>query len=123
MSEDDVVRDLLLEARRDWIYEVWVYTRCRAALRAEASDGEPRPEVVRRRAIELVEGLLLDGLLVAGDVTTAGFTAWRMTAEEMASTVRARWSRAPEPGVDVGSVAWFDLTDAGEAWLAEALGE
>jgi hypothetical protein len=105
------LEELVAATADDWSDVGWVYSTC--------LDFATGPDQVRALALSTIEEGLVQGLLVAGDLTASGFQPWDLEPAAAQARIRGEWLRTtviPEPT----TIAWFDLTPAGEA-LAQAI--
>ncbi|MFI1585295.1 hypothetical protein [Embleya sp. NPDC020630] len=75
MNADLVARKLLIEGLDDWL----PIDRILDVVR----DGAPEAEDFHENVMSILEKLLMEGLMQAGDLGEAGFEAWAGTAESM----------------------------------------
>lgn len=106
----------------DWVDEGLIYSICLVAARDRAEDPQKvDAHSVRATAVDVAESALVHGLLVAGDLDSAGFQPWDTQGADAARVVTDRWLFADEPVVEIGSVAWFDITDEGERFVHQSM--
>lgn len=101
LTEDVAARGL-----EDWIHVAQIVA---VARRTGLND----PEALRAITIGLIADAVCRGLLVPGDIDAKGFHPWATGPGESVSRIVLNWELgdlSPTPG----SVAWFDLTTAGE---------
>jgi hypothetical protein len=107
-----LIEDVLARAMDDWLHAAEFSGIVRRTGMATA-------EGVRAAAIGLIAQVLVDGLMVAGDVDELGFHQWPgPTADAIVRIVQC-WDPA-EPFPTPGSVAWFECTARGKQ-LGEAV--
>lgn len=100
--------DLLVGGLDDWVDAAWAMQSARLA---GASDGV----VLRDATLTLIEEVLREGLMVAGDVTGGAHVPWPVSPQEAADRIRrdwlAEWSdEVPTPG----AVVWLCNTTKGD---------
>lgn len=105
--------ELLESAEDDWLSPGDVVT---ALLRTGLTDDTE----IRSRGIDLLARLMARADVVAGHVGTEGFTSTNDPVPAVIEHVGTVWSalsgRQPGPG----QIAWFDLTESGQARLDDA---
>lgn len=104
--------DLLESAEDDWLSPGDVVS---ALLRVGVTDDAE----IRTRGIDLLARLIARGDVIAGHLGAEGFTASEDRVPAVIEHVGTVWSalgsRRPVPG----QIAWFDLTESGQARLDE----
>jgi hypothetical protein len=100
------LEEVLVQTADDWSDESWIL--------GLAHDGARDATHAKELALEAIEDAMRRGLLVAGDLEADGFHQWAGDTEAAIERIRQAWSslgdREPEPG----SIAWFDVTPAGQ---------
>lgn len=114
MSERSPKEDALVGGLDDWQYESWIYGSTRLA---GLSDYASR----RTLALGLIAELLVEGLMVAGDVDEQGHHPWPCSPGEAIERITREWltewgEELPTPG----AVAWFANTPQGNE-IAQAV--
>ena len=101
--------DVLVGGLDDWACAGWVYGSTRLS-------GIVDPESRRTLSIGLIAELLVEGLMVPGDVDDHGFRPWDLavgaSVERIAKLWLNEWSdEIPPPG----AVVWLENTEVGDA--------
>jgi hypothetical protein len=117
-AERTIAEDLLARAAQDWVSAAEVIDLAR---RSGLSDAE----TLRDLATGVIARLLVTDMIVAGDVTSDGFSAWSCSAADAIARVAAEWGVRADPFVMPGEIVWLDTTEqgqmAGEAvWARES---
>ncbi len=102
-----LARNVLVRGLDDWVqaYEV---------VGEIVESGIPVTDVgVPDLSIAILEYLLLNQLMVAGDVTEGGFHAWNQTPEAALHTIKTRWSKL-DGLPNLGDVCWLNNTTLGD---------
>lgn len=106
-----LLEEVIVQTADDWSDAVWI-----VGLAAAATNEAPG---YISRALDVIIDGLGRGLLVAGDFTGPEFEPWPEPTDEVIARISRAWAalggREPEPD----SIAWFDLTPAGEVLAAE----
>lgn len=102
-----ITEDLLVSGLVDWASAGWVLG-C-------AFDASTDPQVRRQVAIGVIAEVLVQGLMVAGDVGPNGFTPWGTGAGTSLETIVAAWVRdSPLTGPGLGEIVWLANTERGD---------
>lgn len=101
------IEDVLVGALDDWAYASWVYGSTRLA-------GLTDPEQRRTQALGLITELLVERLMVPGDVDELGHHPWPCSPGEAVERITREWltdwrNDIPTPG----AIVWLALTPAG----------
>jgi hypothetical protein len=108
----DLEREVLEEMRSDYV-GLWEIARLVSA--ELGAEDEP---TVREHTLGLIENMIMYGLIRPGVAKdNGGFEPWSEDTGRANLRIREEWEalgHVPE----VGDVAWFDLTDHGEAVAA-----
>ncbi len=72
-------------------------------------DDESVPDL----SFAILEHLLLNGLMEAGDVTDDGFVPWAVNPSEALSIIKAEWRKLDELP-NLGDVCWLNNTALGD---------
>ena len=109
MEDRTPKEDLLVGGLDDWAYAGWIYGSSRLA-------GISNPEQRRTLTFGLIAEVLVEGLMVPGDVDVNGHHPWTCTAGEAIERITREWlsdwrDNVPPPG----AIVWLDNTDAGDA--------
>jgi hypothetical protein len=75
--------------------------------------------VMRHLSLQVLEYLLANGLMIAGDVTKKGFVPWPEQPLEALALIKKEWSSLSTLPT-LGEICWLDLTDKGTV-LAKSL--
>jgi hypothetical protein len=114
MRERSPKEDALVGGLDDWQYESWIYGSTRlAGLRDYASR--------RTLALGLIAELLVEDLMVAGDVDEQGHHPWPCSPGEAVERIARRWltewaDELPTPG----AIVWLANTPRGNE-IAQAV--
>lgn len=107
MADRTPMEDVLVGALDDWAYASWVYGSTRLA-------GLTDPEQRRTQALGLIAELLVERLMVPGDVDEQGHHPWPCSPGEAVERITREWltdwrDDVPTPG----AIVWLALTPAG----------
>lgn len=100
--------DVLVGGLDDWAYAGWVYGSTRHS-------GLVDPESRRALSIGLIAELVMEGLMVPGDVDDGGFHPWDLAPGASVERITRLWlndwhDEIPPPG----AIVWLENTDAGD---------
>jgi len=99
--------DVLVGGLDDWAYAGWVYGSTRLA---GITDSEQR----RGLAIGLIAELLVEGLMVAGDVDDQGHHPWPHPTGDAIERITREWlTEWPNDVPAPGAIVWLANTPAG----------
>jgi hypothetical protein len=101
----DLYDDLLVAGLGDWLHAADVAFHLRLAPNREEAAGQVG---------SVVRDLIAAELVVAGDVTAAGFVAWDGSADDVSRRISAAWA-ALEHDPQPGDVCWLSNTAKGDA--------
>src|SRR5436305_6985689 len=105
MSNESIIRDLLIEGVEDWVP---IDTLIGLANESEKSEGGNFKEIVA----SILDYLLKDDLMVAGEIGNSGFEAWAGDADSIARRIIARLDEVDwRP---FGGVCWLANTSKGD---------
>lgn len=101
--------DLLVGGLDDWADAGW-------ALQSVRLSGIADRAALRDLTLALIEEVLCEGLMVAGDIVGDQHVPWHGTPTDWAQRVRDEWlaewgDQAPTPG----AIVWLNNTTAGDA--------
>lgn len=115
-TEDELslAEDLLSRAAMDWVSAPEVVDVARRAGVTTADDA-------RDLAVGLIARLILSGLVVAGETTASGFTAWPSSPEASVARIAISWSERSDPYVMPGELFWLAATAEGQRIGEEVL--
>lgn len=86
-------------------------------------DLEEDPDAAREAGQRVLSELVRGGYVRAGvPKSRSDFAPWQLTPEEAIERVEFEW-RALGRDPSISEVAWFDITDKGRAYLAQAESE
>lgn len=107
MEDRTPKEDVLVGGLADWAYAAWVYGSTRLA-------GLVEPEQRRTLALGLIAELLVEGLMVAGDVDETGHHPWQCSPGEAIERITREWltewgAETPTPG----AIVWLAITETG----------
>jgi hypothetical protein len=105
LSDDEQIDELLVRAADDWVHPADVFDVARFS---GAMDERSYVE----QAIHLASELLRLGLVIAGDLTDAGFRPWQCSPLESAQRIADRWRTDPE-AAPVSFFVWLEATQRG----------
>ena len=105
MSDDQQIDELLVRATEDWLHPADVFDVARFS---GATDEVSYVE----QAVRLVTDLLRIGLVVAGELTSAGFRPWPDGPLESAERIAARWHAQPDTA-PTDFFVWLQATPRG----------
>lgn len=109
--------DLLARAAEDWVHPSELLDVVRRSGLSDLS-------TLRDLAVGLLARLLVEGLVVVGDVGDS-HVPWDGTPGEVLQRVVHEWSERVDPAVAPGELFWVDTTAAGQqvgesVWAREA---
>lgn len=101
------VRAILVDGLSDWVDL--------GMMRQYVSDeiGEQPPAVLREATLDLLRRLLVQNLVIVGDVD-ADFVRWTLEPAEALNRISSEWSD-PESALRPGDVCWLANTSTGDA--------
>ena len=100
--------DVLVGGLDDWAYAAWVYGSTRLA---GLTDSEQR----RTYSLGLIAELLVEGLMVPGDVDDHGHHAWPCSAGEAVERIVREWlTDWPQEVPTPGAIVWRANTESGD---------
>ena len=105
MTEQEQLDELLARATDDWVHPADVFDVARFS-------GVADEESYVEQAIHLTSELLLQGLVIAGDLTEAGYQPWGIRPVEAAERIAAHW-RADHDAAPTSFFVWLQGTAAG----------
>ena len=105
LSDDEQIDELLVRAADDWVHPADVFDVARFS---GATDERSYVE----QAVHLASEVLRLGLVVAGDLTDAGFRPWSSGPVESAERIADRWRTDPE-AAPVSFFVWLEATPRG----------
>ncbi|WP_415853985.1 hypothetical protein [Sinomonas sp. G460-2] len=112
-SARTLTEDLLARAAEDWVSAAEVIDLVR---RSGATD----PETLRDLSMGLVSRLLLQGLIVAGDLDGQSHVPWPCSPLDSIGRIITAWAAKRDPFVMPGEVVWINTTPAGQR-IGEAI--
>lgn len=111
----DLIVQLVNDGTDDWVPLIRVENRVRWA--AEDAGAEADPTSVRERSLRLINELLAEGLMEAGDMPQgSGYQPWDVPVADAMARIEEAW--APSGGADWSFAVWLSNTAAGDT-LAE----
>ncbi len=112
MKDEQVIREILIEGRDDWV-PLAVVARFVSEVTGLFGDA------VIERTLEVIGTVLRSGWMTVGDIGDSrepGFQAWREPIDESLLRIAGSWrALGHEPGL--GDICWFSLTPTGNATL------
>ncbi len=102
------MEDLLARSVQDRVHAAEVIGSLRYFMDVDA-------EASRDLSIGVIARLLVQGLMVPGDVDRSGFVAWDCSIGEAIVRIAADWTSRDDPWVFPGEVVWLNATPAGLA--------
>jgi len=103
-----LAEDLLARAAEDWVSAADVIDMMRRSGLTEPSD-------LRDLAVGVIARLLVEELVVAGDVQDSGHVPWPVAAGEAIVRIASLWAAEEDPFVMPGSIVWLDTTERGQS--------
>jgi hypothetical protein len=101
MKKRDLIETIRALGQTDYL-DLWIITRNARRLLGDEDD-----EVIRRVVLDVLEELLTNGELVAGELFPPGeFDPWPVDPSEAVARIRSGWDGLERP-IQVGDVAWF----------------
>lgn len=101
--------DVLVGGLDDWADAGWVYSSTRLA---GVVDAESR----RILTIGLIAELIVEGLMIPGDVDEQGHHPWMLSRGEAIERIAREWlSEWREEIPTPGAIVWLDNTETGDA--------
>lgn len=114
MTARSIKVDVLIGGLDDWADAGWVMQTVRQSRLLD-------PEELRSLAIGVITELLVEGLVVAGDITLGAHDPWQCTSGEAVVRITREWLRWGSEVPTPASVVWLANTDAGDAVARAAL--
>lgn len=105
-DDRSLLEDLLARSVDDWVSDAALIGIAR---RLTVSD----PEAQRLLAIGLVAQVLVQGLMVAGDLDAVGHQPWECSPGDAVARVAEEWLARSNTPLAPGEVVWLDNTEAG----------
>jgi hypothetical protein len=68
---------------------------------------------IRDLSIEILRKVIKEGLMEVGDLTTQGFHAWDLPADEALDRIEREWNALGRPP-DIAEICWLSNTEAGD---------
>lgn len=109
----NLVHTLLTHGVEDWVSAREVYG---IASRSGATD----PAVLRALAIGLITEVLVQGLMIPGDVRDS-FQPWDAPTGDAIVRITRDWLTRADPVIGVGEIVWLNNSDAGETLGLEVI--
>ena len=107
--------DALVGGLDDWADAGWIYGSTRLA-------GVTDPELRRILAIELIAELLIEGLMVPGDVDDNGHHPWLGSTTDAIERITREWlSEWPDDIPTPGAIVWLANTPRGDEIARQVL--
>jgi hypothetical protein len=106
------IEEILARSTDDWISAAEVIDVARIS-------GETDPKKLRVISLDIIRQLVMDGLVVPGDVDTA-FRPWDCTPSEAVARIVEDWMARDDPFVMIGDIVWLDATQEGQR-IGEAI--
>lgn len=107
MTDDQQLDELLIRASDDWVHPADVFDVARFS-------GVTDEDAYVEQAIRLTSELLRRGLVVAGDLTEAGYQPWPLGPDESADRIARQW-RGNREAAPMSFFVWLQGTAAGVA--------
>jgi hypothetical protein len=104
---------VLVRGLDDWVYAADVYG-------IAAGSGLAEPSAIRELSLGLTSEILVEGLMVAGEVDGTGHRPWEMSTGDAIVRITEDWLEWTEQ-LTPGAVVWLDLTETGRALAKDAL--
>lgn len=106
--------DVLIGGLDDWADAGWVMQTVRQS-------GLLDPEELRSLAIGVITELLVEGLVLAGEITEGAHEPWQCTQGEAVVRITREWLRWGSEVPTPASIVWLANSDAGDAAARTAL--
>lgn len=106
MAAEPLIDELLACGADDWVAAAEV------AWIAKSMGGAATNHEIKALSVELIQAVLVAGLMEAGDVTDGGFFAWGVPPDEAVARIERSWDqlgRLP----NIGDVCWLSNTRSG----------
>lgn len=115
-----LAEEILARAVDDWVSDAEVIGLVRRF-------GVVKPEDCRDIAIGLISRLVIQGMVVAGDIVDGRHHPWNMQKGDTVVCLTWEWLGRSDPFVMPGEILWLDATRSGQAageeiWRREADG-
>ncbi|HET8988267.1 MAG TPA: hypothetical protein VFN43_07125 [Humibacillus sp.] len=107
LTDDEQLDELLVRASDDWVHPADVFDVARFS-------GVTHQDAYVEQAIRLTSELLRRGLVIAGDLTEAGYQPWQLGPDESADRIAARWREDPD-AAPTSFFVWLQGTASGIA--------
>ncbi|NUQ78197.1 MAG: hypothetical protein HUU21_32095 [Polyangiaceae bacterium] len=107
MNLVECIDEILMLGLDDWIQVSEIASAARTVGGA-VTQGE-----VQRLSLDIIRAVIKEGLMTVGDVTTQGFQAWALSAEESLERIEREWialGRNPS----LGDICWLSNTEEGD---------
>lgn len=111
-----LIADLLVRGMDDWVHDAEVFGSVAARVATDQADR-------RAVAIGLITAVVLDGLMIPGDLRDGEFVDWPGTPAESAARIAQKWLGRSGAIVLPGEVCWLRNSAAGDERAASYLGE
>jgi hypothetical protein len=108
MSEENLVKEILIRGLDDWLYL--------AEVKATVSSYFPGApgDVIMATTLRLIEEVCRENLFEVGDVLRdRGFVLWQLEVDDAIGLIRERWKALERP-LWPGDVCWLSLTEKGK---------
>lgn len=103
---DDCSSAIMERGLDDWVDAAEV------AWVARSVGGASGDDETRDLSIAVIRNVLTRGWMTIGDVTTAGYTPWRLDVEASVKRVSEAWKKSSRPRL--GDVCWLSNTELGD---------
>jgi hypothetical protein len=107
MNLIESIDEILMLGLDDWIQASEIASVARTVGGA-ATEGE-----VQRLSLDIIRGVIKEGLMAVGDVTTQGFHAWVLSTEEALERIEREW-KALGRNPSLGEICWLSNTEKGD---------
>jgi hypothetical protein len=100
-----LIEDALANGVDDWVYAAWI-----AGIAGRVVSD---PDVVRHVSLGLIAELLLNGWMVAGDVTDVGHVPWEISTAAAIERITREWMTIGDAQLYPGQIVWLANTERG----------
>jgi hypothetical protein len=107
MNLNACIEEILNRGLDDWVHAAeLVYVTI--SVGGAVTDAE-----IRDLSIEILRKVVKEGLMEVGDLTTQGFHAWNLPADEALDRIEREWNSLGRPP-DIAEICWLSNTEEGD---------